>query len=268
MVNKENNQEKANAEFNLESDQKTDLTELFEQLKQEYQHNLQNNCRLQISEARNKAVVMDALKNELGVQLVCYSRGVSKNIKAYLYFTEHYARGKEIEKILGHIEKGFQEALNAAPIFDPREEAELTPLSATEKALLNQFPEKYRGLITLYIQYDVIQVVIKELTDIPAKNKLTPDIKLKAATIKWPGSKDNKNEFVQLMYALHQAGLFNNGEGEITKTVEELTDLLNVNLGKNWQSNHSASIHKVNNSYKPQIFDEIREAYRRYAEGR
>ena len=84
--------------------------------------------------------------------------------------------------------------------------------------------------------------------------------------IKWTGSEKNKNEFVQLIYGLHEAGLINDGKGEITKITEALAELLELDLGKHWQSNLSASIHKANLEYQPPVFDKIKEAYLKYAE--
>ena len=85
--------------------------------------------------------------------------------------------------------------------------------------------------------------------------------------INWTGSRDTKNEFVQMVYGLHRAGLINGGKGEITKIVETLAPVFNIELGKNWQSNHSASIHKVNRDYQPPVFDKIKDAYLQYAAG-
>ena len=85
--------------------------------------------------------------------------------------------------------------------------------------------------------------------------------------INWTGCRDGKNDFVQMIYGLHRAGLINSGKGEITKIIETLAPAFNVELGKNWQSNHSASIHKVNRDYQPPVFDKVKEAYLKYAEG-
>jgi hypothetical protein len=84
--------------------------------------------------------------------------------------------------------------------------------------------------------------------------------------VEWTTSKDNKTEFVQLIYALHGAGYLNNGKGEITKIVESLAGVLGVALSKNWQSNLSASVHRSNRDYQPSIFSKIAEAYSEYAD--
>jgi hypothetical protein len=87
-----------------------------------------------------------------------------------------------------------------------------------------------------------------------------------AYPIKWTSKKDNKNEFVQLVYGLHKAGFINEGKGEITKIVESLAGIFKIDLGKGWQANHSSSIHKAKNDYQPPIYNKIKEAYQRYME--
>ena len=84
--------------------------------------------------------------------------------------------------------------------------------------------------------------------------------------INWTGKKDNKNEFVQLIYALHEAGLINNGKGEITKIVEVLAEAFNIKLSKKgWTSNHSNSIHRQTANYEPAIFKTLEGAYKKYS---
>ncbi len=83
--------------------------------------------------------------------------------------------------------------------------------------------------------------------------------------IQWTAKKDNKNEFVQLVYALHQAGYINNGEGEIMKIVEALAQALDFKLSKGWHSNHSNSIHRQNSDYEPPIFKTLQESYIKYS---
>lgn len=77
--------------------------------------------------------------------------------------------------------------------------------------------------------------------------------------IHWKGQ--NETELVQLVYALHEAGLLENEEKEITKLVEDFAYMVNFGLGKNWQVNLSTSIHKRNSDYVPKIFDNLKGAY-------
>jgi hypothetical protein len=48
--------------------------------------------------------------------------------------------------------------------------------------------------------------------------------------------------------------------------VDAFSEMLGLDLSKNWQSNHSASIHKAKNSYQPPVFEAIKRAYIEYAE--
>lgn len=82
--------------------------------------------------------------------------------------------------------------------------------------------------------------------------------------IKWKGK--NKTEFVQLIYALYEDGLIDNEKSEVTKLVADLAIILGLDLGKNWQSNHTKSITNRNNDYDIKIFDRIKRAYENYRE--
>lgn len=81
--------------------------------------------------------------------------------------------------------------------------------------------------------------------------------------LRWVGT--NKTAFVQHVYALFEAGLVTNESKEVTKLVEEMASIFKVELGKNWQSNHSKSINNRNNDYEPEIFDNLKQAYARYS---
>jgi hypothetical protein len=75
----------------------------------------------------------------------------------------------------------------------------------------------------------------------------------------------NNNDFVRFIYGLYHAGFINNGEGEITKTVEQTAALFNVKLGKNWQSNFTKSKHDRNADYDHgSFFDKIKTAFLTY----
>ena len=82
--------------------------------------------------------------------------------------------------------------------------------------------------------------------------------------VKWTSVKDNKNEFVQLIYGLHKAGYINEGKGEITKITEALASVFDVKLAKGWQSNHSTSIRNASAKYEPAVFRKIQEAYKKH----
>jgi len=82
--------------------------------------------------------------------------------------------------------------------------------------------------------------------------------------IKWTNN-TNKNDFVKIIYALYEAKLINNGEGEITKIVEQAATAFGVELGKNWQSNFSKNKNDQNADYDhAAVFDKLKKAYQEY----
>ena len=74
--------------------------------------------------------------------------------------------------------------------------------------------------------------------------------------------KENVNQFVQIVYALHEAKFI---KGEITKIIPELANFLKIPLGPNWKSNHSKSIHSNNSEYEPAVFKKLIQAYSDYS---
>jgi hypothetical protein len=78
----------------------------------------------------------------------------------------------------------------------------------------------------------------------------------------WKGV--NETEFVQLIYALHEADYLKHETNEITSLVTELAGLLNFELGKNWQSNFSKSVNNRKADYKPEIFEKLPASFERY----
>jgi hypothetical protein len=77
----------------------------------------------------------------------------------------------------------------------------------------------------------------------------------------WIGAEET--EFVQLIYALVEAKRL--PEKGKTKMVEEIAAFFGLTLSGDWQSNLSKSIHERNSDYEPAIFDELSEAWERYA---
>jgi hypothetical protein len=84
------------------------------------------------------------------------------------------------------------------------------------------------------------------------------------STVIW--RRENETEFVQLIYALHQAGYLDNEEKRITYLVEQMADALNIKLGAHWQSNFSKSINARKAGYQPKIFDDLKTAFINYRE--
>lgn len=127
---------------------------------------------------------------------------------------------------------------------------------------IKKIPAKIRikimpDLILFYAMDKLISFVMSEEKEIHANSE---EDKPNKSEINWIGT--NETEFVQLIYALHE-GKYIEGRG-ITKIVEEFSMLLNYPLGKNWQANHSASIHNSNADYNPKIFNTLNEKYKGY----
>ena len=99
-------------------------------------------------------------------------------------------------------------------------------------------------------------------------DKSTPDFdeskaKKGEVLVKWTNG-NNKTDFVKLIYSFHHAGLINNGHGEITKIVEALGKTFNVELGENWEANHSENKRIGNGDKQFAIFDRIKDSYKKY----
>jgi hypothetical protein len=71
-------------------------------------------------------------------------------------------------------------------------------------------------------------------------------------------------EFVQLIYALYEAGYLDNEKSEVTWIVKEVAKLFNYQLGEHWQSNLSDSVNNRNADYQPKIFDKLKKGYDDY----
>ncbi len=240
-----------------------DYTAKFDKLLQNCTQTIENNCLDQFKKAKDKVYVADRVLNQLRGIIRFYSLAFSKHNKACNYFIEKYNRGEEIETIIKALRENYPEAMNMAPEIDEKDNIELIPFSENEEQLIKEFPSEMQALVSFNVGYLALSEVLKRL---PAYlNQKEKTVSLKHA-IKWTGSEKNKNEFVQLIYGLHEAGLINDGKGEITKITETLAEILGLDLGKNWQSNLSASIHKAKMEYQPPIFDTIKNAYLKYAE--
>jgi hypothetical protein len=240
-----------------------DLNQRFDELLRLYIQTLENTCLNQIKKAKNKPFVHDKVLNQINGITRFHNAAISKHNKAFQYFYEKYNAGEDLEKIITKIKSDFPESLKIAPEIDERENTELIPFGKEEDLLLHEFPSQNQSLIKFHVGYFALEEIRKRIPGYLDQTKAveTPSVKY---PFKWTGDKDNKNEFVQVIYGLHKAGLINEGKGEITKIVEAIAKVFDVKLGENWQSNHSASIHRAKNDYKPLIFHKIREAYEQY----
>lgn len=94
----------------------------------------------------------------------------------------------------------------------------------------------------------------------PTEKAPKPDSK--PSPLKWKGT--SITEFVQLVYALHEAGYIINEEKEKTKLVEQFAKLLNYDVGDYWQTYLSSSVNDTNADYVPQIFEELKKSWNNY----
>ena len=83
--------------------------------------------------------------------------------------------------------------------------------------------------------------------------------KTQQTTLQW--KKENQTEFIQLIYALYDAGYITNAEGKITQIVKEFAQVFNVKLSEHWISNLSKSYIERNADYMPEIFGELEKAF-------
>ena len=90
-------------------------------------------------------------------------------------------------------------------------------------------------------------------------NKSIENYKEYQSPINWKGN--NETEFIQLIYALHEAGYLYNEEKQITNLVWQMAHAFNVRLGGNWQSNFSKSINNRKTGYEPKIFDDLKKSF-------
>jgi hypothetical protein len=95
-----------------------------------------------------------------------------------------------------------------------------------------------------------------------AGNKSIENNKEYQSPINWKGT--NETEFIQLIYALHEAGYLYNEERQITSLVWQMADAFNVRLGRNWQSNFSHSINNRKLGYEPKIFKDLKKYFIAY----
>ena len=241
------------------------LTDKFEKLVQRYLSTIEKHLKERQSIAKDWEFVTGEITREMNLMENMLS-SPKKAEELTRDFLSQYKSGISMESIVADLRNryGVNEELlhrnsdQGKPLQviwgEDDEQGNITRLASDEKQLLK-----------FLVQFMTIQQLKQRLPDLlsaeqaPIKNEhIYP--------VQWTANRDNKTEFVQLIYALHEAGYLNNGTGEITKIVESLADAFNVNLSKNWQSNLSASIHKSNSDYQPPIFDKIATAYSLYAD--
>lgn len=251
----------------------------FEELLNRYSIVVERNIEKRYNKAKDKEFVRKEIEREFAFLNVVQVAGEHKE-KMVNTFVTYYKRGEKLEEILLLIRKIYGEDVKdeldfrkiengiSLPIYISDEEKELREFAMNPKKLKHffirymAFTEIEKNLSAIFIKNDILPVLNKE---IKFENEQAEQASINNSTlIKWTGSRDNRNEFVQLIYGLHSSGYINNGRGEITKIVESLANIFDIDLSKNWQSNHSSSIHKSKNDYEPKIFNSIKDAYKDY----
>jgi hypothetical protein len=253
---------------------KQDLNAVFEDLLKRYRKAVEYRYRQRLKKAKDRSFVLGELQEEVRMTNVVltgkeFTRDLTK------FFLLRYKRGEQIQDILKQIRKEYGEDEGTMFVLagkdgKRRPEDEIAAEWALKKRdarVLRMLAKNEQKLIRFFVKYLAYEQIAKDLPEFisdeksdkkPQKNEKYP--------VEWTGSKDNMSEFVQLVYGLHQAGLINKGKGEITKIVDSFSEMLGLHLSKNWQSNHSASIHKAKSSYQPPIFEAIKRSYTKYAE--
>ena len=240
--------------------------ETYEQLLLRYSAIVERSVKERFNKARDKDSIAQEITNETAYMdgLMTATSEAKELLNDFLHL---YDKGDSIDAILDSIKgryginteafKSHIDDKGELQIVHPTDEAARVALLAADK----------RKLLKFLVRYMAVQQLKRKLPVILKPEPKHPENKPVALyPVQWTGSKDNKNEFVQLIYALHEAGYLNNGTGEITKIVESLAETLKVGLGKSWQSNLSSSIHKSKKDYEPPVFEKIRQAYLKYAD--
>ncbi|MBA3705506.1 MAG: RteC domain-containing protein [Bacteroidetes bacterium] len=241
---------------------KKDLNQIFDDLLIRYIKAIEKNYVWRYKRAKDKEFIKDELKKGTDFLLDWTWLDTSKG-KLIEIFSEMYKRGEDINSILSHLRKEYGEIDDIKPYRRIENGKKIEIYLSEEEQALKKLALDQRKLLKLLIRDTAYRVIQKKLPSMFNEPENSPATKTNHA-IKWTTKKDNKNEFVQLFYGLHKAGFVNEGKGEITKIVENLAEVFNVDLGKGWQANHSSSIHKAKNNYQPPVFNKIKEAYQQY----
>ncbi|MFZ5552904.1 MAG: RteC domain-containing protein [Bacteroidota bacterium] len=241
--------------------------QVFEELLSRYQKVTLHKYRQRLKKAKDNLFVFHEIETEVKSINQILDSEINESITHF--FITHYKRGENIETILKGIKKEFHDEPKPRLFTILNDGSKIEQV--TEKELrMRKFAADERELIRHFIRsitYSELSTHLSDLLKELNSEEKSTEKKSTAPVVKWTGTKEeNKNEFVQLVYALHKAGFINKGKGEITKIVESLSDVFGVELSKNWQSNHSASIHKAKHNYEPPIFNRLKEAYLEYTD--
>jgi hypothetical protein len=241
-----------------------DLNEVFDELLSRYIKAIEKDYLSRYKKAKDKDFIIEELTKATDFAIGWEEVDLGKG-KLIMLFSDMYKRGENMDEIIAHLRKTFGGVADIKPFKLIENGKKITLYLSEEEKALKKLALNERKLFKVLIRNTAFKAIKTKLPtmfeDLTSKT-ITSKQTMK---IKWTGSETNKNEFVQLIYGLNEAGLIDNGKGEITKITEALAGTLGLDLGKNWQSNHSASIHKAKMDYQPPIFDKIKDAYLEYS---
>lgn len=243
---------------------KKDLNKVFEELLNRYINSIEKIYKSRYKKAKDKEFVEEELKKATDFMHDWLFLD-PKSTKIFDAFWDRYKRGEDVNQIISDITEMYGNLDEILPYTKVDTGKKITLYISEEQRALKAFALDERKLLKFLIRATAYKELQKRFPTLFDEKENTPIEKADTHPIKWTGKKDNKNEFVQLVYGLHEAGLINQGQGEITKITETLAKVFNVDLGKGWQTNHSSSIHNVKNGYQPPIFHKIQSAYEQYA---
>ncbi len=239
-----------------------DLNRVFDELLNRYIKAIENDYLSRYKRAKDKDFIIEELTKGTDFTIGWEEVDLGKR-KMIALFSDMYKRGENMNEIMDHLRKTFGEVDEIKPYKLIENGKKITLYLSEEEKALKKLALNERKLFKVLIRNTAFKAIKKKLPTMFENGIQQTTLKNKVQ-FKWTGSEKNKNEFVQLIYALHEAGLLNDGKGEITKITEALAETLELDLGKHWQSNLSASIHKANMEYQPPIFNKIKDAYLSY----
>jgi hypothetical protein len=240
-----------------------DINQVFEELLNRYIKAIEKDYQARYKKAKDKEFVFDELTKATNF-IIEWEEGDPVKEKPINTFSIMYKRGDNINEIIAFIRKTYGEVDDIKPYKFIENGKTVTVYLSEEEKALKELALNERKLLKILIRNTAYNAIKKSLPTLFGEINKKKQTKGNTEIV-WTGSQKNKNEFVQLIYGLHQAGLINNGKGEITKITETLAETFGLDLGRNWQSNHSASIHKAKTNYEPPIFHKIKTAYLKYA---
>lgn len=242
---------------------KHDLNQIFDELLNRYIKAIERDYLSRYKRAKDKEFILDELTKGTDFIIDIEEVDLVKG-KIIPVFIQMYKRGEDMNEILSHLRKVFGEVDDVKPYQRIENGRRITLYLNEEEKAIKRLALNEHKLFKMLIHNTAFREIKKKLPTMFDEVVLKQEAK-NTVQLDWTGSEKNKNEFVQLIYGLHQAGLINNGKGEITKITETLAETFGLDLGKNWQSNHSASIHKAKKDYQPPIFDKIKDSYLKYS---